>query len=112
MDRRTFIGAVAAGILASPLAASAQTATTVRRIGVLSSGAPTTPAELQQIYAPFRELGWIEGQNLFIERRYANGRAELLRPLTAGDPVRSGLVAEPGSARRQYHRLFHCWPRA
>jgi len=119
---------VAAGIITAPLAARAQTATTARRIGVLSSGARPTPAELQQIYAPFRELGWIEGQNLFIERRYANGRAELLRPLaeelvrlkveliatfgtgatlaaknatttipiviiTAGDPVRSGLVA-------------------
>ena len=128
MDRRTFIGAVAAGIITAPLAASAQTATTVRRIGVLSSGAPPTPALLQQIYAPLSELGWIEGQNLLIERRYANGRAELLRPLaeelvrlkveliatfgtgatlaakdatttipiviiSAGDPVRAGLVA-------------------
>ena len=81
MDRRTFIGAVAAGIITAPLAASAQTATTVRRIGVLSPGARPTPAELQQVYAPFKELGWTEGQNLFIERRYANGRAELLRPL-------------------------------
>ena len=128
MDRRTFIGAVAAGIITAPLAASAQTATTVRRIGVLSSGARPTPAVLQQIYAPLSELGWIEGQNLLIERRYANGRAELLRPLaeelvrlkveliatfgtgatlaakdatttipiviiSAGDPVRTGLVA-------------------
>jgi len=81
MDRRTFIGVVAAGMIAAPLAASAQTATTVRRIGVLSPGARPTPAELQQVYAPFKELGWTEGQNLFIERRYANGRAELLRPL-------------------------------
>ncbi len=46
MDRRTFIGAVAAGMIAAPLTASAQTATTVRRIGVLSAGAPPTPAEL------------------------------------------------------------------
>ena len=128
MDRRTFIGAVAAGIIAAPLAASAQTATTVRRIGVLSSGARPTPALLQQIYAPLSELGWTEGKNLLIERRYANGRAELLRPFaeelvrlkveiivtigtaatlaaknatttipivmsSAGDPVRTGLVA-------------------
>jgi hypothetical protein len=47
MDRRTFIGAVAAGIVAAPLAASAQTATTVRRIGVLSPDAPLSQAELQ-----------------------------------------------------------------
>ena len=80
MDRRTFIGAVAAGIITAPLAASAQTATTVRRIGVLSLDARPTPALLQQIYAPLSELGWTEGKNLLIERRYANGRAELLRP--------------------------------
>ena len=80
MDRRTFIGAVAAGIITAPLAASAQTATTVRRIGVLSSGARPTPAELEQRYDPFRELGWIEGQNLLIERRDTNGKVELLQP--------------------------------
>ena len=81
MDRRTFIGAVAAGIITAPLAAYAQTATTVRRIGELSAGASPTPAVVERINAPFRELGWYEGQNLFVERRSANGRAELLRPL-------------------------------
>ena len=80
MDRRTFIGAVAAGMIAAPLAASAQTATTVRRIGVLAPDARPTPTELLQEYAPLRALGWVEGQNLLVERRYANGRAELLRP--------------------------------
>jgi len=80
MDRRTFIGAVAAGMIAAPLAASAQTATTVRRIGVLTPDARPTPTELLQEYAPLRALGWVEGQNLLVERRYANGRAELLRP--------------------------------
>jgi putative tryptophan/tyrosine transport system substrate-binding protein len=81
MDRRTFIGAVAAGIIAAPLAASARTATTVRRIGLLSPGARPTPAKLQEQSASLRALGWVEGQNLLVERRYANDRAELLRPL-------------------------------
>ena len=39
-----------------------------------------TPTELLQAYAPLRELGWVEGENLLVERRYANGKAELLRP--------------------------------
>ena len=30
--------------------------------------------------APLRALGWVEGRNLLVERRYANGRGELLRP--------------------------------
>jgi putative tryptophan/tyrosine transport system substrate-binding protein len=80
MDRRTFIGAVAAGTITAPLAAYAQTATTVRRIGALSPYARPTPAEIQRIYAPLSELGWTEGKNLLIERRVANGRTELLRP--------------------------------
>jgi putative ABC transport system substrate-binding protein len=80
-DRRTFIAAVAAGIIAAPLAASAQTATTVRRIGFLSSGARPTPAELHEESAPLRELGWVEGKNLLVERRYTTGGAELLQPL-------------------------------
>jgi putative ABC transport system substrate-binding protein len=81
MDRRTFIAAVAVGILAAPLAARAQTATNVRRIGFLSSGARPTPAELHGESAPLREFGWVEGKNMLMERRYTNGRAELLQPL-------------------------------
>jgi putative tryptophan/tyrosine transport system substrate-binding protein len=80
MDRRTFIGAVAAGTVAAPLAASARTGTTVRRIGVLSPDPAQTQAELEEESAPLRALGWVEGRNLLVERRYANGRAELFRP--------------------------------
>jgi len=80
MDRRTFIGAVAAGMIAAPPAASAQKATKVRRIGVLYSGAgPLTPAEIESESVPLRALGWVEGRNLLVERRYAE-RDELLQP--------------------------------
>ena len=80
MDRRTFIGATAAGIAAAPLAAIAQKEAIVRRIGVLSLEAPPTQAEQTEEAAPLRALGWVEGKNLLVERRYANGRVELLRP--------------------------------
>ena len=81
MDRRTFIGAVAVGIIVAPLSASAQSATTIRRIGYLTSGTEETPAELQKAWAlPLKEYGWIDGRNLLVERRYASGRAELLQP--------------------------------
>jgi putative tryptophan/tyrosine transport system substrate-binding protein len=81
MDRRTFIGAAAVGMIAAPLTGRAQTARPIRHIGVLSPDAPLSQAELQLEYAPLRAVGWVEGQNLVFERRYANGRAELLRPL-------------------------------
>jgi putative ABC transport system substrate-binding protein len=80
MDRRTFIGAVTAGVIAAPLTASAQTAITIRRIGLLSPGAPPTPANLQLEYAALGALGWVVGQNLLVERRDTNNRDELLRP--------------------------------
>jgi putative ABC transport system substrate-binding protein len=79
MDRRTFISAVAAAILAASRGASAQTATTVRRIGILSAGAPMTLAELQAEEVALRAFGWVEGKNLLFERRYANSSAELLQ---------------------------------
>ena len=81
MDRRTVIGVLAAGIIAAPLASKAQTATAVRRIGFLGSGARPTTVELYEGDAPLRALGRVEGKNLIVERRYANGKAELLRPL-------------------------------
>ena len=79
MDRRGFIRGVAAGLLVAPLVTRAQAPKTVRRIGVLSYSTRPTPAELQEANAPLRELGWVEGQNLTVERRYANGRVELVQ---------------------------------
>ena len=80
MDRRTFIGAVAAAMTAAPLAASAQTGTTVRRIGHLTGGLSDTPDEAELQAAPLRARGWVEFRNLLIERRYAE-RAEHLGPM-------------------------------
>jgi len=80
VDRRTFVRATLAAVIA-PLKANAQTATAVRRIGWLAGAGPDTPAVRQAIDARVRELGWVEGENLRVEYRFANGRAELLKPL-------------------------------
>ncbi len=66
-------------LLCGTIGTKAQTAKGVRRIGFLGpSGRP--PSEfLQRLWAPTGELGWVEGQNLIIERRYAGGNAELLQ---------------------------------
>ncbi len=84
MDRRAFIGAVACTLLPIPAAVAQQTGK-VRRIGFLSpDDPPTTPAEfelIERVWRPLRDLGWIEGQNLIVERRYAGNRTEILRPL-------------------------------
>ena len=80
MNRRSFIGAATSILLANPLTGRAQQENTRRHIGWLSLGQPPTAAEIQEAWAPARKLGWIEGQNLIVERRYASGRPELLRP--------------------------------
>ena len=69
-------------MIAAPLAAREKPATRVRRIGMLTSGPPDRPAQIElEAAAPLRALGWVEGQNLLVERRYASSRVELLRPL-------------------------------
>jgi len=73
-----------AGALTAPLVARAQTGAPVRRVGWL--GGPTR--ETAQPYVqPFlqglKDLGWIEGQNIVIEWRFAGGQAERLPALAA-----------------------------
>ena len=82
MLRRSFCRAVV-GVLVAPGFAIAQASKGVRRIGRLESGAPLTPEDIQKEVDALREFGWVEGQNLHTERRYANGRFEALPPLAA-----------------------------
>ena len=82
MDRRAFIvGGVA--VLAAPLTAGAQQAGKVARIGMLSQGRRPTSysAILDAFHRQLRELGYIQGQNIVIEYRWAEGRAERLPDL-------------------------------
>ncbi|HMH75589.1 MAG TPA: hypothetical protein VK547_03145, partial [Candidatus Udaeobacter sp.] len=83
MNRRSFLSALGGGLLAAPLAVDAQPNTKVARIGVLSprSGAAAGPAEA--FYRGLRDLGWIEGQNVAIERRFAETGFERFPALVA-----------------------------
>jgi putative ABC transport system substrate-binding protein len=82
MDRRAFVGTLAA--LAAPLPAAAQAPVVVRRIGVLSQVSTSDAARWHQAFrAGLRELGWIEGANLAIEYRYADGKSDRLPDLAA-----------------------------
>jgi putative ABC transport system substrate-binding protein len=67
-------------VLVAPAIAIAQTSK-VRRIGVLEPGIPDPPQEIWKRDEPLRKLGWIEGKNLHVERRYDNGRSEALQAL-------------------------------
>ncbi|MBI4607389.1 MAG: ABC transporter substrate-binding protein [Candidatus Rokubacteria bacterium] len=74
---------LALGLLSALLAAEAQQAN-VPRIGVLTmASASAYAARLAAFDQGLRELGWIEGQNIVIERRYGEGKYEKLRELAA-----------------------------
>jgi putative tryptophan/tyrosine transport system substrate-binding protein len=77
MDRRTFIGGIAGGLIAAPLAAPAQQVGKVYRIGILETiPASQNAAKLDALRKGLRDLGYFEGRNLVIEYRSADGRAE------------------------------------
>jgi ABC-type uncharacterized transport system substrate-binding protein len=80
VDRRPFLLTSLAGVLAAPLAAEGQPEK-VHRIGVLAGGSP--PSHRGPLTDALRELGYVEGRNLVIEGRYAEGRPERLPGLAA-----------------------------
>ena len=83
MDRRAFIGTLAGGLLAAPLAAEAQQAGKVWRIGLLSYAASDSggAARWKAFREQLRELGYVEGQNVFFEARWGDGQVGRLRSL-------------------------------
>src|SRR3989454_497288 len=95
---------LALALALAPLVAEAQPAEKLARIGYLSLGsAADTPKALLQ---GLRELGYVEGQNLVIEYRYAEGKAERLPDLAAElvslsvDVIVAGGTPPPLAAKR------------
>ena len=88
MDRRAFIGTIAGSLLAAPLAAEAQQAGKGPVVGLLHPGVPdrAVPA-ITALQQGLHGLGYIEGQNIRLESRWASGRLEKL-PGLAADLVR------------------------
>jgi len=73
ITRRAFLGMLAGGLLAAPLTAQAQQVEKVYRIGFLFYGSPGTSPELDAFRRGLREAGYIEGQSIAIEYRFARG---------------------------------------
>src|SRR6266481_674717 len=76
---------LALGIHGAPLTAEAQQAEKVHWIGYCSHGFPLPEfvPHLEAFREGLRALGYVEGQNLVIEYRYAEGSDERLRDLVA-----------------------------
>src|SRR5215831_16316549 len=80
MRRREFIGLVGSAA-AWPLVTRAQHAERVWRIGFITHTA--NDAAYASLFERLHELGYVEGQNIVVERRYAEGRAERFQEFAA-----------------------------
>jgi putative ABC transport system substrate-binding protein len=83
--QRTTVGLIvllALGVLVAPLASNAQQPAKMYRIGILRRAAHQA-ADFEAFREGLRALGYIEGQNLAIEQRYAEGVSERLTALAA-----------------------------
>ncbi len=86
MRRRAFIALLGGAAAAWPLAARAQQADRVRRIGVVVSVAADDPegqARVAAFLQGLQELGWTEGRNMRIDIRWGAGDADLVRRYAA-----------------------------
>ena len=99
MRRREFIALLGSGVAAWPLAARAQQRTTPM-VGYLSGGAP---GPFASFLTAFREglarTGYIEGQNVAIEYRWAEGDYDLIPGAAQGTAIYSAsLTSQPAHA--------------
>ena len=99
--RRAFLGTLAGGVLAAPFAAGAQSGAKIPKVGFLLAGSARSPSPVvEALEKGLRDLGWINGQNVVLEYRYAEGKTERF-PDLAGELVRlpvDVIVAPPAPA--------------
>src|SRR5262249_53305451 len=105
IDRRAFIAFVGSSILVSSLAVEAQRRDQIPRVGYLSPGSPSDPVRLRRFEAfrqGLRELGYVDGQNIAIDARWAEGNYDRY-PVLAADLVRvkANIIVAVGGAATQ-----------
>jgi putative ABC transport system substrate-binding protein len=84
VDRRRFLLTSLAGALAVLLVAEAQASVKIWRIGYLGPVSPSAGARLLEAFRQgLRELGYVEGQNISIDYRWADGRPDRFPTLVA-----------------------------
>jgi ABC-type uncharacterized transport system substrate-binding protein len=88
VERREFLCTLAGSLTAAPLAAQAQESKKMARVGILGIGPAPSPQELatsvstNPFWRSMRELGWVDGQNMVVERRFGE----------SGDQLRTGAA--------------------
>jgi putative tryptophan/tyrosine transport system substrate-binding protein len=103
MNRRTFLCGLTLGALAAPLAVEGQPGSVLRRIGVLTLSVAFSTPTFEAFRQGLRDQGYVEGQNITLELRFADGGPEKLAAMAA-DLVRNKvevIVTESVLAARE-----------
>ena len=110
-SRRAFLATMMGGLLATPLPVGAQQAGKVYRIGFVWDSPAVWPNALEAFRQGLRDLGWVEGKNIVVEYRWAEGRFDRL-PSLMDELVRLkvDLIVAPtsiytGAAKRATSRI-------
>ena len=110
-SRRAFLATMMGGLLAKPLPVGAQEAGKVYRIGFVWDSPAVWPNALEAFRQGLRDLGWVEGKNIVVEYRWAEGRFDRL-PSLMDELVRLkvDLIVAPtsiytGAAKRATSRI-------
>jgi putative ABC transport system substrate-binding protein len=83
VKRRKFIAALGGAVFAEPISAVAQQPAGIPRIGLLMGSTPSSEAAtLDAFRGELEKLGYVDGQTIRIELRYAMGQPERFAPLT------------------------------
>jgi putative tryptophan/tyrosine transport system substrate-binding protein len=99
---RTLIVALVASLLMVAFGTDAQQAQKIPKVGYLAGGSPGSAAPFIEAFeAGLRDLGWVKGQNVAIEYRFAEGKAEWY-PDLAAELLRMNvdLIVAPGPPAR------------
>jgi putative ABC transport system substrate-binding protein len=85
IDRRTFLAGTGAVFLAAPRGAATQKPEKMARVGILNVGPAPSPQELAKsvstnaFWQSMRQLGWVDGTNMVVERRFGESADQLRR---------------------------------
>jgi len=114
IDRRAFLAGTGAVVLAAPLAAEAQQAGKIYRIGLIGSGTPPPPPTDQGslLSERLRELGWVYGRDFVVEQRAFGDRIERI-PDLAAELIHTGVdifVIEGAPDAALVQRVTHTIP--
>ena len=109
ISRRRFLRIVSAGVVAAPLVTEAQVGK-APRVAFLGNGSASISGPLLEAFrSGLRDLGYVEGQNLVIEARFADGKPEripgLVREMLARAP---DVIVRPAPSRYAHSSRRRC----